>query len=85
VPLFFYLLHLPIIHGLCVVAAWVQAGAFPAWLFLNPPLGHMPREYGFSLPLVYAVWLFVVVALYPLCRWYAGVKQRSRSRWLSYL
>ena len=33
----------------------------------------------------YLVWLVVVVLLYFPCRWYAGVKRRSRSPWLSYL
>jgi hypothetical protein len=32
-----------------------------------------------------ALWLLVVVALYPACRWFAGVKQRNRAWWLSYL
>jgi hypothetical protein len=27
----------------------------------------------------------VVLALYPVCRWFAGVKQRRRDPWLSYL
>ena len=85
VPLFFYLLHLPLIHALCVLAAWWQAGSFPAWLFHNPPLAEMPADFGYGLPVVYAVWLFVVAALYSPCRWYAGVKQRVRSQWLSYL
>ncbi len=26
-----------------------------------------------------------VVAVYPLCRWFAAVKQRRRDWWLSYL
>jgi hypothetical protein len=30
------------------------------------------------------VWAFVVLALYPLCRWFAGLKQRSRAAWLGY-
>jgi hypothetical protein len=39
------------------------------------------------LPLagVYLVWAIVVMVLYPLCRWYAGVKQRRTDAWLSYL
>jgi uncharacterized membrane protein len=28
---------------------------------------------------------FVVIALYPLCAWFARLKQRSSSAWLSYL
>ena len=40
---------------------------------------------GYGLPVVYAVWLGVVAALYALCRWYGGLKQRHRLWWLSYL
>jgi len=41
---------------------------------------------GFSLPVVYATWLAVLVMLYPLCRWYSGLRQRHRDWWwLSYL
>lgn len=85
VPLFFYLLHLPLIHALCLLAAWWQLSAFPTWLFTNPPLGDVPAAFGFPLPVIYGVWLLVVVMLYPLCRWYAGVKARNKSPWLSYL
>jgi len=85
VPLFFYLLHLPLIHGLYALAAWWQLKTFPDWLFTNPPLGAVPPEFGFSLPVVYAVWVGVILMLYPLCLWYAGIKQRHRWVWLSYL
>jgi hypothetical protein len=44
-----------------------------------------PRGYGVGLPGTYAVWLLVVAALYPLCRWVAAVKGRRRDWWLSYL
>ena len=37
-----------------------------------------PPGWGFSLPVVYAVWLCVVVTLYPVCAWFASVKQRRR-------
>lgn len=85
VPLFYYLLHLPLIHGLCMLAAWWQFGDFPHWLFTNPPLGDMPPTYGYPLWVTYLVWLGVVFLLYPLCEWFAGVKARHRSPWLSYL
>ena len=34
---------------------------------------------------VYAVWLMVVVALYPLCAWFAQLKRRRSEWWWSYL
>lgn len=85
VPLFFYLLHLPLIHGLCVLAAWWQLKEFPHWLFTNPPLGDMPDAFGFPLWFSYLVWIGVTLLLYPLCQWFAGVKARHKSPWLSYL
>jgi hypothetical protein len=44
-----------------------------------------PPGWGYSLPIVYMIWLIVVVALYPLCVWFAGVKGRRDERWLRYL
>jgi hypothetical protein len=44
-----------------------------------------PPGWGWSLPIVYLVWAGVVLALYPLCRWFAGLKQRrGGDAWLSY-
>jgi hypothetical protein len=36
-------------------------------------------------PVVYAIWIRVVLALFPACKSFAGVKQRRRDLWLSYL
>lgn len=88
VPLFFYLLHLPLIHGLAVISSYAQYGR-AGWWFANNPADAgnpdpMPPGYGFGLPIVYLVWLVVVLALYPACRWFAGVKRRRRDVWLSY-
>jgi uncharacterized membrane protein len=84
VPLFYYLLHLPLIHGLAVLFAHFQLGR-TAWLFENP-FGHgAPAGYGYSLPVIYLIWMTVVVLLYPACRWFAQVKRRNPSAWLSYL
>src|ERR1700722_8312061 len=82
VPMFYYLLHLPLIHLLAVVVSYARFGQ-AHWLFENP-LFFQPPEWGFSLPIVYLVWVLVVVTLYPLCRWFAGLKQRRSDAWLSY-
>lgn len=88
VPLFYYLLHVPLIHLVAVIFAYVKYGR-AEWLFINwPPPGAPqlePPGYGYDLWVVYLVWLGVVAALYPLCRWFAGVKRRRRDAWLSYL
>ncbi len=85
VPLFYYLLHLVVAHALAVFLATLKYGSVPRGMFTLPFLWHVPDDYGYSLPIVYLLWVFVVVALYPLCRWFEGVKRRNKSPWLSYL
>lgn len=82
VPLFYYLLHLPLIHGLAVGVNLVRFGRAD-WLYGTTP-GKAPPEAGFSLPWVLLTWAIVVVALYPACRWFADLKRRRRDAWLSY-
>ena len=88
VPLFYYVLHFALIHLLAVVTCYVRYGS-ALWMFESPDLGHYPFSpppgWGYSLPVVYLVWAFVVVTMYPLCRWFAGLKQRRSDAWLSYL
>jgi hypothetical protein len=89
VPLFFYVLHLPLIHGLAVLLSlWHYGGA--SWLFVSPPWApdaaeYYPTGYGYSLPVVYAIYALVLVILWPACWWYAGLKRRLHAWWLSYL
>lgn len=88
VPLFYYMLHFFLIHLLAVLTCWAKYGS-AHWMFESPTLGNYPFTappgWGFSLPVVYLVWAFVVVAMYPLCRWFAALKQRRGDPWLSYL
>lgn len=81
VPLFYYIVHLALIDALSVACAVLRYGSRTPEVFAKGP----PADWGFGLPIVYLAWVGVVGALYPLCRWYAGIKARSRSRWLSYL
>jgi uncharacterized membrane protein len=84
VPLFFWLLHVPLIHLVAVAFSLTRYGSVVPWLVENPP-ANPPPNYGYSLWVVYAVTIGVVAALYPLCRWFAGLKKRRRAVWLSYL
>jgi hypothetical protein len=86
VPLFFYLLHLPLIHGLAVLLSYLEYRRAD-WLFIMPPFSEKlyPPGYGYSLPVVYALYALVLAILWPACVWYAGLKQRKRAWWMSYL
>jgi uncharacterized membrane protein len=86
VPLFFYVLHLYLAHTLMLAIA--TAMGHPAAIAVGVMSGStmlVERGWGFSLPVVYAVWLLVLALLYPACRWFAEVKRRRRDWWLSYL
>ncbi|HKS10789.1 MAG TPA: heparan-alpha-glucosaminide N-acetyltransferase domain-containing protein [Pyrinomonadaceae bacterium] len=85
VPLFFYLLQWPTAHVISIVLH-VAFGKPTAWLFQTPIswTGAQPNM-GFNLAVVYACWIGGVLLLYPLCKWFAGVKQRRKDWWLSYL
>jgi hypothetical protein len=83
VPLLYYVAHIFLIHALAVAVALVVLGD-ASWLFGTVP-GATPAGWGFGLPIVYGVWLLVVVGLYPICRWFAQVRRRRGDWWLSYL
>jgi uncharacterized membrane protein len=84
VPLFFYILHLYLIHSLAVLMALLFHLPY-TWLLHGGFFFGAPDNYGFNLPFVYLMWITAVVLLYFPCRWFEGVKQRRKDWWLSYL
>jgi uncharacterized membrane protein len=88
VPMFFYLLHIPLIHGMAVFAATLShhsAGDMvnlTDWVTASPQL----KGYGFSLWIVYLVWIAAVLLLYPLCKRFSEYKRAhaGEKKWLSY-
>jgi uncharacterized membrane protein len=83
VPMFFYLLHIPLLHALAILVAKIQWGRAD-WLYGTAP-ARPPGGAGFGLVGVYAAWLVALVLLYVACRWFAALKRRHRSAWLSYI
>jgi uncharacterized membrane protein len=87
VPLFFYLLQWYTAHLIAIVAGLIAGQpvayqfASPIEKFNSPP----PQGVGFRLWFVYVCWIIGVLLLYPLCKWFAGVKARRKDWWLSYL
>ncbi len=81
-PLAFYVAHLYLIHAVALVLGSAQG--FRAAQFLTH-YRFFPEGFGVGLPGVYLIWIAVLAALYPLCRWLAGVKARRKDWWLSYV
>jgi uncharacterized membrane protein len=89
VPLFYFIVHIPLIHLVAIDLTWLRYGAAP-FLFeppstLGTPRNVFPPDYGWDLWVAYAVTAVVVVALYPLCIWFARLKASRRDGWLGYL
>ncbi|HEY0666616.1 MAG TPA: heparan-alpha-glucosaminide N-acetyltransferase domain-containing protein [Sphingobacteriaceae bacterium] len=88
VPFFYYIMHVFVIHFLALVVTEIMPTY--SWKdmilkqsFLNTD--HL-KGYGFSLGVVYIIWICIVVLLYPLCKWYDTYKQNNKqNKWLSYL
>jgi uncharacterized membrane protein len=85
VPMFYYILHLYLIHLMAIVVAL----AFHQPILhgnVNADLAQRPLGYGHGLPFVYAMWLLAVAILYLPCRWFMELRSRRRDwKWLSYL
>jgi len=81
-PFAFYVAHLYLIHLLSVLLGVTQGFGLDQTMTMNR---FYPQGFGVGPLAVFAVWVLVVTALYPLCRWVAGVKARRRDWWLSYV
>jgi uncharacterized membrane protein len=87
VPFFYYVLHIPLIHGLALMVSQIRLGHVSGWLFASHPMAPPPPPEGYtwSLPVLYLVWALSVVILYAACRWYAALKTRRTDWWLRYV
>ena len=74
VPFFFYVVHIYLIHALAVAAG----------LATDRHAREQSPGSGSALRASISSGCSVLVLLYPVCRWFAGLKQRG-SGWWSYL
>jgi hypothetical protein len=87
VPLFFYFLHVLVIHiaaiiGILIIGGNWQDMILTADVFMNEKL----INYGYSLTVVYLVWIGLIIFLYPFCKKYMTYKLSHKEKWwLSYL
>jgi uncharacterized membrane protein len=91
VPLFYFVTHFYAAHAAAVFLATLRYGggaldfAFHPVPSMGGPPELFPSHFGYDLWEVYLVWMLLVLALYPACRWFAEIKTKRRSWWLSYL
>ncbi|MBL0358205.1 MAG: DUF1624 domain-containing protein [Chitinophagaceae bacterium] len=85
---FYYILHLYLIHLLAVIFFFARGHIMQQALDAEKTVPFrfvLPGE-GFGLAWVYVVWAALIMALYPLCKWYDRYKTNHKEKWwLSYL
>lgn len=83
VPLFYYFIHIFILHCLAVIIG----GNWLEFLFKQQPFKSVPLgTYELNLWIIYLVWIILVFAMYPISKWYMNYKATHRDKWwLSYL
>ena len=84
VPMFYYLLHIPVIHILALAVWYLWDGRTHGADFVTAPYVWMPDS-RWPLWLLYVVFVVAVALLYALCRWYADYKARTRAAWTRYI
>ncbi|HMI61228.1 MAG TPA: heparan-alpha-glucosaminide N-acetyltransferase domain-containing protein [Puia sp.] len=70
VPLFYYLVHWYVLRSAMFIMVFAEGFHIRDLLFTPFQFGRPAKGSGLPLAGVYAVWLIIVVLLYPLCRWY---------------
>ena len=85
--MFFYLLHIPLIHTLALAVSLVRQGSMVPWLFGNHPMRapEQPDGYMWSLGLLYLIFAIAVVLLYFPSRWYIGFKARHKDSMVRFI
>lgn len=87
VPLFYYFLHMLVIHTFAILGILIFGGNWHDMIITgkNFMSGNL-KTYGYSLFTIYIVWISIVLLLYPFCKKYMNYKANNKDKWwLSYL
>ena len=74
------------IHTAALVASYALHADWRFWIGPGNTWGDtVPANWGYGLPVVYAIWIAVLGLLYFPCRWFSKLKASRHDWWLSYL
>lgn len=83
VPLFFYIVHIWLIHIFAILLALPHYGFKAIFMpFLIPSF--RPSDYGYNLPTIYSFWIIIIILLYPVCNWFGNYKKTHQNKWLNF-
>lgn len=85
---FYYILHLYLIHFIAAIFFFARGHSFADARNVGKqfPFMYVAPGEGYGLPVVYLVWIAVVLLLYPVCKKYDTYKTAHKEKWwLSYL
>lgn len=87
VPFFYYILHFYMLHTLAMILFLTRGHSFADGTqnIFGIPFNFLIAGEGYSIGIVYLIWILVVLSLYPLCRWFSQYKQSHKQWWLAYL
>lgn len=87
VSLFFYIVHIYLIHFLALVALVISGRNWSEYIITAEAfMSETLADFGFALPMVFLVWAVVLLAMYPLCKWYRVYKRaHPEKRLLAYI
>lgn len=81
VPFFYYILHIYAIHLLCVLLFFASGYGINDIATQHSMFYFRPAEMGFSLPVVWLIWLLLITGLYFPCRWYNQYRS-GKAHWI---
>jgi uncharacterized membrane protein len=85
VPMFYYLLHIPLIHLLSLATMKLGGASGMSQWYATAPYTNVPEQHRWSLLTLYGVFVLAVAILYPACKWYAARKAARKAAWMTYI
>ncbi len=85
VPFFYYIIHFYSIHVLCMIFFFINGHSFSEAVDPKSFAVFRPFHFGYGLPVVYLIWIGLVVLLYKPCKWFSKYRATHTQWWLSYL